>query len=234
MTVFRAIACRAAKTEETYDLAIAQLTTLGGNVECNLSAHFAVENEVRNENETQSVEVDCEDDNHVVQPRGLKKNAATTKGKRRVKGGFEAVLVANSRKKACVNTLATSQSIAGPTVRPSPLSVGGDVYSHQHVPHFHLLNPSVAMGGNLIPLSLIYPTYHANNLHNMYVVPNCVPNSMPQRYYGQPTFQLVGEGLSRYDIGFRYSEQSNSPMCSQAIDQHKQVERTANFYNSSS
>ncbi|GMP27123.1 hypothetical protein CsSME_00003257 [Camellia sinensis var. sinensis] len=86
------------------------------------------------------------------------------------------------------------------------------------------------MGGNSIPHSLMYPTNHANNLQNMYVV----PNSMPQRYYGQPTFQSVGEGSSGYDIGFRYSEQSNSPMCSQAIDQHKQVERTANFYNSSS
>ncbi|KAL7167603.1 hypothetical protein ACSBR2_038127 [Camellia fascicularis] len=49
----------------------------------------------------------------------------------------------------------------GPTVRPSALSVGRDVYIHQHVLPLHPLNPYVAMGGNSISPSLMYPTYHA-------------------------------------------------------------------------
>ncbi|XP_028104312.1 protein FAR-RED IMPAIRED RESPONSE 1-like [Camellia sinensis] len=123
MTAFRAITCRAAETEETYEFSIAQLATLGTNVERKLSAHFGVENEVSNDDATQSFELDCEDLNHVVQPKGMKKKVATSKGKKRVK------------------------------VTPSPLSVGGDIYVHQHVPplqplsHLHPAPPSVAMSG---------------------------------------------------------------------------------------
>ncbi|XP_028076864.1 protein FAR1-RELATED SEQUENCE 1-like [Camellia sinensis] len=72
MTTFRALASRAAETEETYDFCIAYLATLGGNVEGKFSAHFGVGNEVGNDDDTQSFEVDCEDVNHVVQPKGLK------------------------------------------------------------------------------------------------------------------------------------------------------------------
>ncbi|XP_028074736.1 ubiquitin-conjugating enzyme E2-16 kDa-like isoform X3 [Camellia sinensis] len=49
----------------------------------------------------------------------------------------------------------------------------------------------------------------ANNLREMYVV----PNSMPQWYSAQPTFQSLLQGSSGYDIAFRYSQESNSPMC---------------------
>ena len=166
MTTFRALASRAVETEETYDFCIAHLATLGANVEGKLSAHFGVGNEVSNDDDTQSFEVDCEDVNHVVQPKGLKKNVATSKGKRRVKGGFKAALVANSKKKSRANSLASSQSITSPTVAPSPLSVGGDIYVRQHVPPLqplpplHPLPPSLAMGGNYIPPPLMYPTYH--------------------------------------------------------------------------
>ncbi|KAL7208744.1 hypothetical protein ACSBR1_030472 [Camellia fascicularis] len=183
MTAFRALASRVAETEETYDFCIAHLATLGANVERKLSAHFGVGNEVSSDDDTQNFEVDCEDVNHVVQPKGLKKKVATSKGKMRVKSGFEAVLVANSKKKSRANSLASSKSIASPTVTPSPLSVGGDIYVYQHVPHLqplpplHPLPPSLAMGGNFIPPPLMYPTYYANNLREMYVV----PNSMPQR-----------------------------------------------------
>ncbi|CAL5409038.1 unnamed protein product [Camellia sinensis] len=150
---------------------------------------------------------------------------ATSKGKKRVKGGFEAALVANSKKKKSrANSLASLKSIASPivspTVTPSPLSVGGDIYVHQHVPALqplpllHPLSPSLAMGGNSIPPPLMYPTYHANNLREMYVVPNYLPNSMPQWYSAQPTFQSLHQGSCGYDIGFRYSQESNSSMLS--------------------
>ncbi|KAL7194489.1 hypothetical protein ACSBR1_034837 [Camellia fascicularis] len=171
MTAFRALASRAAETEETYDFCIAHLATLGANVEGKLGALFGVGNEVSNDDDTQSFEVDCEDVNHAVQPKGLKKNVATSKGKRRVKGGFEAVLVANSKKKSRANSLASSQSIASPTVAPSPLSVGGDIYVRQHVPHLqplpplHPFPPSLPMGGNSIPPPLMYATYHAIDKH---------------------------------------------------------------------
>ncbi|KAL7187004.1 hypothetical protein ACSBR1_037136 [Camellia fascicularis] len=132
MTAFRALASRAAETEETYDFCIAHLAILGANVEGKLGALFGVGNKVSNDHDTQSFEVDCEDVNHAMQPKGLKKKLATNKG--RVKGGFEAALVANSKKKSRANSLASSQSIASPTVAPSPLSVGGDIYVRQHVP----------------------------------------------------------------------------------------------------
>ncbi|CAL5388721.1 unnamed protein product [Camellia sinensis] len=112
---------------------------------------------------------------------------ATSKGKRRVKGGFEATLVVNSKKKSRANSLASSQSIASPTVSPFPLSVGGDIYVRQHVPPLqslppiHPLPPSLAIGDNSIPPPLTYSTYHANNLREMYVLQNSLPNPMPQR-----------------------------------------------------
>ncbi|XP_028102584.1 uncharacterized protein LOC114301825 [Camellia sinensis] len=225
MTAFRAVASRAAETEETYDFCIAHLATLGADVEGKLSAHFGIGNEVCNDNDTQSFEVECEDVNHVVQPKGLKKNVATSKGKRRVKGGFEAALVANSKKKSRANSLASSQSIASSTVAPSPLSVGGDIYVREHVPPLQPLPPlhplprSLPMGGNYIPPPLVYPTYHANNLREMYVVPNYLPT--------QPTFQSLLQGSCGYDIGFRYSQESTTPMCTEAMDNHQQNQTDA-------
>ncbi|THG23414.1 hypothetical protein TEA_017514 [Camellia sinensis var. sinensis] len=99
------------------------------------------------------------------------------------------------------------------TVAPSPLSVGGDIYVCEHVPPLQPLPPlhplprSLPMGGNYIPPPLMYPTYHANNLREMYVVPNYLPT--------QPTFQSLLQGSCGYDIGFRYSQESTTPMCSQ-------------------
>ncbi|CAL5351007.1 unnamed protein product [Camellia sinensis] len=203
------------------------------NVEGKLSAHFGVGKEIGNDGDTQSFEVDCEDVNHVVQPKGLKKKVATSKGKKRVKGGFEAALVANSKKKSRANSLASSQSIASSTVAPPPLSIGGDIYVRQHVPSLqplpplHPLPPSLPMGGNSIPPPLMYPTYHTHNLREMYVVPNYLPNSMPQRHSAQPTFQSLLQGSCGYDIGFRYSQESTSPMCSQAMDKQKQKQTDA-------
>ncbi|CAL5371664.1 unnamed protein product [Camellia sinensis] len=163
----------------------------------------------------------------------MKKKVATSKGKRRVKGGFEAALVANSKKKSRANSLASSQSIASPTVAPSPLSVGGDIYVRQHVPPLqplpplHPLPPSLPMGGNSIPPPLMYPTYHANNLRDMYVVPNYLPNSMSHLHSSGSTFQSLLQGSCGYDIGFRYSQESTTPMCSQAMDKQKQRQTDA-------
>ena len=168
MTAFRALASRAAETEETYDFCIAHLATLDANVEGKLSARFGAGNEVSNDDDTQSFELDCEDVNHVVQPKGLKKNVATSKGKMRVKGGFEVALIANSKKKSRANSFASSQSIASPPVAPSPLSVGGEIYVRQHGPPLQPLPPrrhfppSLPMGGNSIPPSLMNPTYHVS------------------------------------------------------------------------
>ncbi|XP_028096574.1 protein FAR1-RELATED SEQUENCE 5-like [Camellia sinensis] len=191
MTAFRALASRAAETEETYDFCI-----------------ISYEGCYSNDDDTQIFEVDCEDVNHVVQPKGLKKKAATSKGKRRVKCGFEAALVVNSKKKSHANSLASSQSIANPIVTLSLLSVEGDIYVRQHVPplqHLPPLYPSLPMGGNSIHLPLMYLAYHVNNLREMYVMPNSLPNSMPQQYSAQPTFQSLLQGSCGCDIGFLYS-----------------------------
>ncbi|XP_028113014.1 protein FAR1-RELATED SEQUENCE 5-like [Camellia sinensis] len=67
----------------------------------------------------------------------------------------------------------------------------------------------------------------ANNLQEMYVVPNSLPNSMPQWYSAQPTFQSLLQGSCGYDIVFRYSQESNSPMYSQATDKQKQKQTDA-------
>ena len=53
------------------------------------------------------------------------------------------------------------------------------------------------------------------NLQDMYVVHNSVHNLMPQRYPAEPTFQSLLQGSYGYDIGLRYSQESNSPMWSQ-------------------
>ncbi|GMP51218.1 hypothetical protein CsSME_00017537 [Camellia sinensis var. sinensis] len=129
---------------------------------------------------------------------------ATSKGKRRVKGGFEAALVVNSKKKSRANSLASSQSIASPTVSLFPLSVGGDIYVRQHVPPLqplpliHPLPPSLAIGDNSIPPPLTYSTYHANNLREMYVLQNSLPNPMPQRQKDKqhdPEIRLQSEDI---------------------------------------
>ncbi|KAL7227510.1 hypothetical protein ACSBR1_022378 [Camellia fascicularis] len=203
MTAFRALASRAAETKETYDFCIAHRATLGANVEGKLGAFFGVGNEVSNDHDTENVEVDCEDVNHVVQPKGLKKKMATSKGKRRVKGGFEVALVANSKKKSRANSLASSQLVASPTVAHS----------------LHYLLEEISMFVNMFLLfNLFIPFILFLNLCpwvDMYVVHNSLPNSMPQRYPAEPTFQSLLQGSYGYDIGFRYSQESNSPMWSQ-------------------
>ncbi|GMP39235.1 hypothetical protein CsSME_00010156 [Camellia sinensis var. sinensis] len=83
------------------------------------------------------------------------------------------------------------------------------------------------MGGIYIPPPLMYPTYHANNLQEIYVVQGYLPTSMPQRHSAQPTFQSLLQGSCGYDIGFRYSQESTTPMCSQAMDNQKQKQTDA-------
>ncbi|GMP39234.1 hypothetical protein CsSME_00010156 [Camellia sinensis var. sinensis] len=78
------------------------------------------------------------------------------------------------------------------------------------------------MGGIYIPPPLMYPTYH-----EIYVVQGYLPTSMPQRHSAQPTFQSLLQGSCGYDIGFRYSQESTTPMCSQAMDNQKQKQTDA-------
>ncbi|CAL5413570.1 unnamed protein product [Camellia sinensis] len=67
----------------------------------------------------------------------------------------------------------------------------------------------------------------ANNLRDLYVVPNYLANSMPQLYSVGSTFQSLLQGSCGYDIGFRYSQESTTPMCSQAMDKQKQKQTDA-------
>ncbi|XP_028060627.1 protein FAR1-RELATED SEQUENCE 5-like [Camellia sinensis] len=196
MTAFRSIACRAAETEESYDFCCSQVAALGADVKSKISAHFCPEKEVSINDQPQTCEQ--EDNNHVVKiPIGLKKKHPTSKGKRRIKGPCELALQASFKKKSRAQFLSSSRPVAAPTVRPSPLSIGGDVSIYENVTPLHppLAPPppphSVAMGGT-IPLPLIYPTYNANNL----------------AYCGQPTFMTLLQG--GYAIGFEDSQGSQT------------------------
>ncbi|XP_028100523.1 protein FAR1-RELATED SEQUENCE 5-like [Camellia sinensis] len=205
MTAFRSIACRAAETEETYDFCCSQVATLGAHVEGKISAYFCPEKEVSINDQPQTLEVPSEDNNHVMQiPIGLKKKHPTSKGKRRIKGPCELTLQTSFKKKSRAQFVSSSKPVVAPTVRPSPLSIGGDVSIHENVTPLHPPPApppphSVAMGGT-IPPPLIYPTYNANNL----------------AYCGQPTFMTMLQG--GYDIGFQDSQGSQTAFTAEEIE----------------
>ncbi|KAL7199030.1 hypothetical protein ACSBR2_021339 [Camellia fascicularis] len=98
MNMFRAIASRAAESEETYHLSLAKGEALSVMVEDKLSVHTYGQVEVtelRNSSTNtcpQSEEVDCP-----IQAKGLKKRQATSKGRRRIKGGMEKSIAKKKR-----------------------------------------------------------------------------------------------------------------------------------------
>ncbi|GMP83698.1 hypothetical protein CsSME_00037519 [Camellia sinensis var. sinensis] len=98
MNMFRAIASRAAESEETYHLSLAKGEELSVMVEDKLSVHTFGQVEItefRNSSANtcpQSDEVDCP-----IQAKGLKKRQATTKGRRRIKGGMEKYIAKKKR-----------------------------------------------------------------------------------------------------------------------------------------
>ncbi|XP_028082886.1 protein FAR1-RELATED SEQUENCE 5-like [Camellia sinensis] len=92
MNMFRAIASRAAKSEETYHLSLVKGEELSVMVEDKLSVHTCGEveiTELRNSSANtcpQSEEVECP-----IQAKGLKKRQATSKGRRMIKDGMEKI-----------------------------------------------------------------------------------------------------------------------------------------------
>ncbi|GMP62578.1 hypothetical protein CsSME_00024631 [Camellia sinensis var. sinensis] len=98
MNMFRAIASRAAESEETYHLSLAKGEELSVMVEDKLSVHIFGQVEItefRNSSANicpQSDEVDCP-----IQAKGLKKRQATTKGRRRIKGAMEKYIAKKKR-----------------------------------------------------------------------------------------------------------------------------------------
>ncbi|XP_028074578.1 protein FAR1-RELATED SEQUENCE 5-like [Camellia sinensis] len=98
MNMFRAIASRAAESEETYHLSLAKGEELSVMVEDKLSVHTFGQVEItefKNSSANtcpQSDEVDCP-----IQAKGLKKRQATTKGRRRIKGGMEKCIAKKKR-----------------------------------------------------------------------------------------------------------------------------------------
>ncbi|KAL7215325.1 hypothetical protein ACSBR1_027487 [Camellia fascicularis] len=99
MNMFRAIASRAAESEETYHLSLAKGEELSVMVEDKLSVHTCGQvemTEFRNSSANtcpQSDEVDCP-----IQAKGLKKRQATSQGRMRMKGGMEKSI---AKKKKC-------------------------------------------------------------------------------------------------------------------------------------
>ncbi|CAL5343234.1 unnamed protein product [Camellia sinensis] len=96
--MFRAIANRATESEETYHLSLAKGEELSVMVEDKLSVHTCGQVEVtelRNSSTNtcpQSYEVDCP-----IQAKGLKKRQATSKERRRIKGGMEKSIAKKKR-----------------------------------------------------------------------------------------------------------------------------------------
>ncbi|XP_028060803.1 protein FAR1-RELATED SEQUENCE 5-like [Camellia sinensis] len=98
INMFKAIASRAAKNEETYHLSLAKGEELSVMVEDKLSVHICGQVEVtdlRNSSSNtcpQSDEVDCP-----IQAKGLKKRESTSKGRRMIKGGMEKSIAKKKR-----------------------------------------------------------------------------------------------------------------------------------------
>ncbi|KAL7200769.1 hypothetical protein ACSBR1_032657 [Camellia fascicularis] len=98
MNMFRVIASRGAESEETYHLSLVKGKELSVMVEDKLSVHTCGQVEItefRNSSANtcpQSDEVDCP-----IQAKGLKKRQATSKGRRRIKGGMEKSIAKKKR-----------------------------------------------------------------------------------------------------------------------------------------
>ncbi|KAL7188544.1 hypothetical protein ACSBR1_038416 [Camellia fascicularis] len=117
MAIFRAVACRASKSEETYNLTIEKADDLIANIENMLSAKFnmpfsdTIELESPPDTCPKSFEVDGVADTNVVQAKGLKRRECTSKGRRRTKGGLELAL-AKKNKTSSHNASQTPMSVA--------------------------------------------------------------------------------------------------------------------------
>ncbi|XP_028085951.1 protein FAR-RED ELONGATED HYPOCOTYL 3-like [Camellia sinensis] len=91
MTMFRAIASRATKTEKTYHLSVLKGEVLSVMVEDKLSVHIC--------GQVESDEIDCP-----IQAKGLKKRESTSKGRRRIKGGMEKSIAKKKRMQSSQGT----------------------------------------------------------------------------------------------------------------------------------
>ncbi|XP_020251117.1 protein FAR1-RELATED SEQUENCE 5-like [Asparagus officinalis] len=97
---FVRLASRASESEKTYEAIDMEADKLVKMVEDMLRVEINGEKDV--EDEAPNVLVDCSNNVTVVNAKGFKKREATHRGKRRVKGGFEAQLSKNKNKLAQV------------------------------------------------------------------------------------------------------------------------------------
>ncbi|KAL7230818.1 hypothetical protein ACSBR2_009160 [Camellia fascicularis] len=103
MAIFRAVACRASESNETYNLTVEKTNDLIANIESMLSAKFnmpfldTIEQESPSDICLKSFEVDGVADTNIVQEKGLKRRECTSKGRRRTKGGLELALAKKNK-----------------------------------------------------------------------------------------------------------------------------------------
>ncbi|XP_028095990.1 protein FAR1-RELATED SEQUENCE 5-like [Camellia sinensis] len=103
MAIFKAVACRASESEETYNLTVEKADDLIANIESMLSAKFnmpfsdTIEHESPPDTCLESFEVDGVVDTNVVQAKGLKRRECTSKGRRQTKGGLELALAKKNK-----------------------------------------------------------------------------------------------------------------------------------------
>ncbi|GMP60759.1 hypothetical protein CsSME_00023490 [Camellia sinensis var. sinensis] len=146
MNMFRAIASRAAESEKTYHLSLAKGEELSVMVEDKLSVHTCGQVEItefRNSSTNtcpQSDEVDCP-----IQAKGLKKRQATSKGRRRIKGGMEKSIAKKKRMQSKQGDgFCTPEGQYDP-----PVAIGNISSQGVYTPHGQS-RPLFAMGSNYV------------------------------------------------------------------------------------
>ncbi|CAL5326351.1 unnamed protein product [Camellia sinensis] len=208
MAIFRAVACRASESEETYNLTVEKADDLIANIESMLSAKFnmpspdTIEQESPLDTCLESFEVDGVVDTNVVQAKGLKRRECTSKGRRRTKGGLELAL-AKKNKTSSYNASQTPMSIApqpsSHNASQTPMSVAPQpppLFSASAPEPSPLFSPKPS-----IPFSTCVPQVNHFSMSSMYSV--------------HGSYQALFNNASTYD-----SQASNSPAYSQVLYGH--------------
>ncbi|XP_028108868.1 protein FAR1-RELATED SEQUENCE 5-like [Camellia sinensis] len=214
INMFKAIASRAAKNEETYHLSLAKGEELSVIAEDKLSVHTCGQVEVtelRNSSTNtcpQSDEVDCP-----IQAKGLKKRQTTSKRRRRIKGEMEKSIAKKKRMVVLFLLLKVNLNLLPPWV---VIQYRVLLFTLRKV-NVDLLSP----WGVYTPQGQSQPPFA---IGSNYVEGNNTPQSMPPQsmplvYPTQTSIQELLRGASVQQFAVQLSQASHSPADSH-VDGH--------------
>ncbi|CAL5326995.1 unnamed protein product [Camellia sinensis] len=241
MAIFRAVACRASESEETYNLTVEKADDLIANIESMLSAKFnmpfsdTIEHESPPDTCLESFEVDGVVDTNVVQAKGLKRKECTSKGRRRTKGGLELALakkIKTSSHNASQTPMFVAPQPSSHNASQTPMSVASQpppLFSASAPEPSPLFSPSIPQSAHLFsisapqlpPFSTCVPQVNASSTQFMYPAydPSFLRHnmhfSMPSMYSVHGSYQALLNNASGYD-----SQASNSSAYSEVLYGH--------------